>query len=269
MKPILKTTLTGLCLSLCSLPFWTAHSWAASSWVGKVEQYTLRIDQKNITQIAPQMRILLPALTSMGDEEMPCEAERKVTVKSWVGPVLSFEENNNWNCLGTAHPGAYTEYKTLNLKTGRAIHLTDIFTDQSLLKALLADPIVKKHLPKTHPKLSSSTTLIKYLSQQGTGECAYSFSENNLTNFTFHHVKGSQVAVRIGLSHGCEAARGTLTELGIYLPIPTNWKTYFETARTGKAGFLVENNPVKTISIMQTVKDAHYEAALKSWIEGR
>ena len=147
------------------------------------------------------------------------------------------------------------------------MNLTDIFTDQSLLKALLTDGVVKKHLPKNQPKFSSSQALIHYLNEKGTHECAYSFSQDNLNQFTLHHVKGNQVAVRIGLSHGCEAARGMLTELGIYLPIPTPWKTYFETARTGKAGFLVENNPIKHQSIVHTAKDAHYESSLKAWME--
>ncbi len=76
------------------------------------------------------------------------------------------------------------------------------------------------------------------------------------------------MAVRIGLSHGCEAARGMLTELGLYLPIPAAWEVYINNARTGKAGFLMENNPVKTLDIVQKVKDARYEAALKDWIAG-
>lgn len=262
-KPLYQATLTGLCFSLFSLPLW-----AASPWTGTVAPYQLRIDAQGVTQLSPQKRELLPKLTSMGDEEMACEAERTFKVQSWVGPVLSFQENNYWNCVATAHPGAYTVYQTLNLSTGKAMSLTDIFADRDLLKALLADGIVKKYIPKNHPPFASSQDLINYVSKNGTGECAYTFSEDNLSRFALHHVKGNQVAVRMGLTHGCEAARGMLTELGLYLPIPAAWKVYIENARTGKAGFLIENNPVKTLDIVQKVKDAHYEAALKDWIEG-
>lgn len=267
MKPPLKSPLrslyTGLCLSFLSLPLW-----AAEAWTGTVAPYQVHIDSHKITQTTPQKRELLPPLTSMGDTEMACEAERNVKVQSWVGPIFSFQENNYWNCIATAHPGAYTLYQTLNLKTGQAISLTDIFSDQELLRALLADSIVKKHLPEQPPRFASSQDLMTYLSKNGTGECAYGFSEDNLSHFTLHHIKGNRVAVRVGLSHGCEAARGMLTELGLYLTIPPGWRAAFENARTGKAGFLTENNPVKNLTVTQKVKDAHYEAALKAWIEG-
>jgi hypothetical protein len=263
MKRLYKTTLTGLCLSCVGLPLW-----AASSWTGTVAPYQLRIDDQNITQLTPQKREWLPPLKSMGDEEMACETERNFKVQSWVGPVLSLQQNNYWNCVATAHPGAYTVYQTLNLKTGKTMSLTDIFSDRELLKALLADSIVKKYVPKNQAKFASSQALINYLSEKGTGECAYTFSEDSLSTFSLHHVKGNQVAVRIGLTHGCEAARGMLTELGLYLTIPAAWNTAFENARTGKAGFLMENNPVKNIEITQKTKDPHYEAALKAWMDG-
>ncbi len=122
-KPLYQATLTGLCLSLFSLPLW-----AASRWSRTVAPYQLRIDAQGVTvQLSPQKRELLPKLTSMGDEEMACETERTFKVQSWVGPVLSLQENNYWNCVATAHPGAYTVYQTLNLSTGKAMSLTDIF----------------------------------------------------------------------------------------------------------------------------------------------
>jgi len=38
-----------------------------------------------------------------------------------------------------------------------------------------------------------------------------------LTSFAFHHIKGDQVAVRVGLSHSYEVCRGTFAQVGLYL----------------------------------------------------
>ena len=62
--------------------------------------------------------------------------------------------------------------------------------------------------------------------------CVMNFSPEMWTTFAFHHLKGDSVAVRIGLSHGCEVARGSFTQLGIMLPVPQAWKDAFRKADT-------------------------------------
>ena len=74
-------------------------------------------------------------------------------------------------------------------------------------------------------------------------ECAYGFSEDMLSRYAFHHVSGNRVAVRIGLSHGCEANRGGLTQLGVYLPIPAALSAPLTAAAAGKQGFLMARAP--------------------------
>lgn len=61
------------------------------------------------------------------------------------------------------------------------------------------------------------------------GGCEVSYYEVN-ESFAFHHTKGGNVAVRIGLPHGCEVMRGNYTELGIYLPIPSTFVEYIKRA---------------------------------------
>ncbi len=239
---------------------------ATPHWQGAAGDYHIKVSGDQFQQIQPVKKNLLPLLYSMGDEEMFCEAERQVQLKSWVGTLISFEQSDNWNCIATAHPGAYSQIKTLNLVSQSPLKLTQIFPDSQVLKALLADPIVKKYLPVKPPRFRSSQHLMDYLVDKGTGECAYTFEQDSLSAFYFHHTKGNQVAVRIGLSHGCEAARGQLTEIGIYLTLPQAWQKNFQQAAQRKAGFLAQNNPVNKLPVLQQVKDPGYDAALARFL---
>jgi hypothetical protein len=71
----------------------------------------------------------------------------------------------------------------------------------------------------------------------------YYLDADMLQNFAFHHVKGDQVAVRIGLSHGCEVARGALTQIGLYLPIPKALAEPLAAAANGRRGYLMGRAP--------------------------
>jgi len=67
-----------------------------------------------------------------------------------------------------------------------------------------------------------------------------------LRSFAFHHVKGNDVAVRIGLSHGCEVMRGNFTQLGVYLPMPKKMRSALERAASRKEDFLMKGAPGKS-----------------------
>ncbi|MOA38312.1 hypothetical protein D3C78_1599830 [compost metagenome] len=69
-----------------------------------------------------------------------------------------------------------------------------------------------------------------------------------LEYFSFHHVKGNQVAVRLGLGHGCETARGSLTVLGMYLPIPPALAPKLAAANKQQAGFLQDRANFKPLT---------------------
>jgi len=58
-----------------------------------------------------------------------------------------------------------------------------------------------------------------------------SFGPAMMTSWAFHLLQGAQVAIRIGLPHGCEAGRGHFTELGIYLPIPAALQDWLRHAK--------------------------------------
>ena len=50
-----------------------------------------------------------------------------------------------------------------------------------------------------------------------------------------------RVAVRIGLSHGVEACRGTLTQLGLLLPVPPSLAAALKAADAGSTGYVMRD----------------------------
>jgi hypothetical protein len=178
-------------------------------------------------------------LFEKGKKEEGCEGEQAVRVLSVVGSIVSYEEFEGISCEGAAHPSSYTFYVAVDAAhPGSKPRLTDFFTDADVLRALLADPIVKRHAPKPSPKTTDA--LVQALSSENT-ECEYAFSADLLNRFAFHHVEGQKVAVRLGLSHGCEAARGRLTQLGILLPVPPALFAPLERASKRAEGFLARD----------------------------
>lgn len=149
---------------------------------------------------------------SEGPDEYGYASQESFEVRSIVGPWLSVD--HSWYSEGGAHPSYGITRSTYDLtRGGQAIPLNEMFPESALFDALRADTVIQKYLME--PSVQTFPELVENLY----GGCAVSFSDI-LTAWAFHHVRGDQVAVRIGLGHGCEVARGSFTEIGIYLPIP-------------------------------------------------
>ena len=161
------------------------------------------------------------AKTVFSEVNEPQESSR-YDLSSLVGPLLSVKATLYWE--GGAHPGHLTRLETINLETGKSpVLLTDLFPETMLLAALLKDQIIQKSLAGGKPKT------IQELIRMANGGCEIGFHLLN-ESFAFHHIQRDRVAIRIGLSHGCEVMRGHYTELGIYLPIPLGLKEVLEQA---------------------------------------
>lgn len=147
-------------------------------------------------------------------------------IVSLVGPVLSVFES--YYSDSGMHPAYGGVFKVINLdNNGKNISITELFDEAEVLKALLKDKIVKKSLGNNRPQS------IEQLVEVADGGCDVSFFDFP-HSFAFHHLKGNEVAVRIGLAHGCEAMRGKFTQLGIYLPIPVAISDLFQLADKNK-----------------------------------
>lgn len=164
-------------------------------------------------------------------------------LRSLVGPLLSVETHGGGYSEGAAHPYAYADIKAYDVRTGAPAKLTDWFPARDIHAALLGDALVRRAVEHTKPRPQTLERLVWAIQGYQSADCTWGFSEDLLSRFTFHHVAGDRVAVRFGLSHGCEVARGRLTVLAVYLPIPPELRAPLEAARTGRAGFLVPGAP--------------------------
>jgi hypothetical protein len=143
-----------------------------------------------------------------------------------VGAFVSYERSESASCKVQAHPSHYTSYSAVDAAHGgREVKLTEPFDENDVLQALLADRLVRTALSGARtPVPSSLNALVNLLAHKVGTPCEYAFDDGLLGHFAFHHVEGldggrGRVAVRLGLSHGCEAARGNLTQIGILLPL--------------------------------------------------
>lgn len=172
------------------------------------------------------------------------DADESYRVLSIVGALVSFENVFGGDC-GGAHPQEFSAWTAVDAARGaQPVSLATLFPEGAILRALLADRLVKKALQGQRVPESLDALLKALAWMKGGGEpegCAYTFGEDLLQHFAFHHVEGGQVAVRIGLSHGCEVMRGNLTQIGILLPIPAGLIADLASAASREHGFLMKD----------------------------
>jgi len=180
------------------------------------------------------------------DKDNPCDYQRSFTLLSVVGNIASLEDAQYVSCQSMPHPSIEVRFMAIDLaQSGKAVKLTDFFAESDIMKALLADAVIKSALKNSGAK--TPATLMKlYEALEGIditvkyNECEYSLAKNFLSRFAFHHVnKRNQVAIRLELPPIAHACNSTNINLGFYLPIPSALEKAFENARLGKAGFLM------------------------------
>ncbi|MCB1325695.1 MAG: hypothetical protein H7A21_13780 [Spirochaetales bacterium] len=184
-------------------------------------------------------------------EVMPaatCTDARAATLLSLVGPYLSYQNFRAGFCF-QAHPYETNEFQVLDLSGDRprSVSLTEIFPEQAIFEALHADTIVQRSLRQIQAEpirnLDELMATLERWNSEGPPEstCAYRFDPDMLEHFAFHHLDGDRVAVRIGLPYGCEVMRGTITQLGLYLPVPDNLRAALQAADSRSPGMLMQD----------------------------
>lgn len=227
---------------LLATPLAVSAGTATAFWQGRADGVEVRWTASDLTFSREQkpfysFRDAFEKTSSQG-----CSREGTVRLLSVVGTLVSVHESDAGYCEGAAHPYAVQTFRALDLgKKAAPARLTDWFPKADVYKALMGDRIVLKALDGQKPRTLDA--LIKALDGYQSDDCAYGFSDDLLSRFAFHHLKGDQVAVRLGLSHGCEVNRGGLTQLGLYLPIPPALKGPLGRAARGQAGYLMEKAP--------------------------
>ena len=181
-------------------------------------------------------------------------------IVSLVGCLMSVETYTEGFTEGAAHPFSHSRYTTIDMRhPNRTASLADYFSPNDIYKALLHDKIIRAHL-KDDPPAATLDALIQQLAEHNidSKSCEHGFESDLLTRFAFYDVQGDSVAVRLGLSNVYGVCRGSLAQLGIWLPIPDSLKQDLSDVVSHGAGFVMKerailkpiyssiNNPSKT-----------------------
>ncbi|SMC28192.1 hypothetical protein SAMN02745857_03152 [Andreprevotia lacus DSM 23236] len=210
-------------LTLTMLATLASHAWADTVTLDVPAGAKLQWNEA-------QARIGKTRLYQPEEKSDECESENSRQLKSAVGPVVSFMAVGNGYCKGAAHPWASQSFEAYDSRTGKLLPITALFDEATVLTALKQDKLVRKALA------GQNVTSLKELAEKANGECEFTLYGIG-TSYAFHHIKDGKVAVRFGLSHGCEAMRGNFTQLGVYLPIPPQLKPWLDSAE--KRGLLM------------------------------
>ena len=230
-------------------------------WQGESGDLNIRWTEADITATAADGNVLFSAralaeedfkadfLTEQSlDKDNPCEYERSFTLLSVVGDIASLEDTQYVNCQSMPHPSVETRFMAIDLaQSGQVVKLTDFFTKSGILRALLADAVIKNALKKSGAKTPATLTML-YEALEWTNitvinkECKYRLAEDFLSRFAFHHVKKNKAALRFELPPIAHVCNSTNIQLGFYLPIPSVLKKAFDNAKLGRAGFLMEQH---------------------------
>lgn len=203
------------------------------------------------------------------EKEQDCEDKQsslgtddttRITVRSLFGTFLGYKlETSGYG--GGAHPYQWSKLYTVDLTNGHELTLTDLYTDQELLNALLQDPFIRRGLSARHGESQKFQTTQQFFdfflhhnAQKNEPEdptAKYGIYKFIFESFVFSDVKSDKVAVRIGLSHDSEMDRGAYTELGLWLPIPKKFEDDLQKARKKISGFLMTNGPKGTTKFIK------------------
>ena len=154
---------------------------------------------------------------------LDCEEAFSGRVLSIVGALVSFETSYSFYCEGAASPRAITRFQTIDLRTGQEVDIRLLVPDSVLVAALKQNKVIREALEQPSSWIGEVDIEdfpdLYSIIEWGGGGCEIGFGDLG-TSFAFHHRRGDQIAVKFGLSHGCEVMGGRLTQVGVYLPIP-------------------------------------------------
>jgi hypothetical protein len=172
-------------------------------------------------------------------------AKASARVKSLVNGVLSVQWSHDSFVPGDAHPDTGKAFRTFNLaKGGAPMKLTEIFPEEAIYKALMADAVVKQALGKAQPKdLAALEQALAYKTVKLKGH-EYILDPELLSRFAIHHVEGTDAYVRLGLEAATGADREAFTQIGLKLRIPEDQRAGYQAAEAaGSLGRALDRLP--------------------------
>ncbi|MCK5719997.1 MAG: LysM peptidoglycan-binding domain-containing protein [Thiomargarita sp.] len=175
-------------------------------------------------------------LTDQSLKTNQCQSKRRFTILSTVGNLISFQDQEHIFCQNNQYQSKDEQFLTIDVnKNGEKVKLTDIFTEKSLLKALLTDNLIKNIFKnKKQPSNLSDFYDTLLWSNIVVKACEYYLPQDFLNRFAFHHVKKGRVAIRLELPAIEPTCGSENIKLGFYLSIPKRLKSAFKDANKRK-----------------------------------
>src|SRR5262249_39810909 len=220
------------------------------------QRLRVQFDQDEAARLKDDARLRGRASSSRADipASSQCTRTSQVSVLSIVGTILSLRTTTTTACEREAHPSGETSVIALDLagyaaadrktEAAKAVKLTDYFPDSTVFEALRQDTLVRNAMQSGGSRPANLTQLLAALASAPPvmdDKLCYSFPDDLLFRFAFHHQEGGRVAVRLGLP-GAGPCRENLTQIGLLLPAPQTLSSAISLAATRKAGFLMQES---------------------------
>ncbi len=208
-----------LAVSLCSTPVLAATLQNAG--------WTITSTLKSAVAVHGSRKVVL-----YGNYESSCGDARKVVDEGGAALALVGHYASTFSALTDgcgAHPYLKRDYQTVDLNSGQPVSLRDLFSDQQLFTALLADPFVRGAL-KGHAAPSTLTELQDTF-EQFSPNCT-AIDDRAFARFAFYALRPEQVGVRMNMLEQATSCSPGFVQLGLWLPVPTALRAALQDANT-------------------------------------
>lgn len=218
---------------------------AAAHWAGTVAGRAIRWDAQDVTADGFSLKAYLAKRADLANATGTATAEVKLLAAA--GDYLSVRET--WNTFHGLYDQTFTTFTTVDLRTGEAAKLTDLFPADDLRRALLADPAVQRAMRETGVKKPAAT--LDGLLEQLAGATIYGSKDRDilysgqlyagsLDNFALYNAGNGKVGVRFVLDQPGGVHHTTPVQIGLVLPTPPALRDPLAKAASGREGVLMD-----------------------------
>jgi hypothetical protein len=189
-----------------------------------------------------------------------CTYVRHFRLLAVVGTLISFSDQYYASCPKEAHPGGETRFTTIDLsgrgrvaytgpdafgevqpkQGGKAIRLTDLFSEQDIYAKLKSAPEITRLLAQdgTPPAPQNLAELLSVINgKMGENPDCFSVPGDLLSRFAIRHINASDMTIELGLP-GAGPCRDELTSIPLQLPISDSLKAKLGRSENSQIPFI-------------------------------
>jgi hypothetical protein len=220
-----------------------AQAAAPTIWRGRSGGFSWTWSARDLTATrgGSEVLSLRKALKISPDREIQTHLRRSARLVSLVGPLASMRIEDEWD--GGAHPSGATTWRTFDARRpSRVPSLTDYIPYGNLRGPLFADRVIGGILRRKGLRTAPATAAQLEAAIKGetfsVGEIEHQFGSRPLSEFSFHHLDGRNVGVRLHVGWAAEVYRFRTTQIGLAVAAPPELSGWLRAAAGGREGFL-------------------------------